>query len=402
MYRLATAASQSLRGDGSALGVLPHIVESDPSNVEGWKLMSFESELSKQAPDLRKEAVNRLGVGLDMPPEVLTGLGDSNHWNSFLIDGYGIKVHIEPLMNRICDALTKAYLVPALKLMGKDPARYVYAYDTSPLSLRPQRLQDALNLYDKGIVSAQAVREAGFFKYSDAPDTEEDVERYMREILLRDPQLLQNQSVREAAGIPEEIIPQSAMVAPTPMSVGLGPDGGGGLVPDNGVMGPSGPPPPPAPPTGIQSELPPPIPNTLGEVGQFKLPPTGILQASAGQHRQLEEYGVIVMAEASVRRGLELAGKRLLDRNNRNLFQDVPACELHTRIKVQDQARANRLLLNAWDQLDALVSFVATDFDTAPLKQSLDRYCSFLLLSGVAHDPQQLLARLRADGVVSA
>lgn len=404
MYRLATAASQSLRGDGSALGVLPHIVESDPSNVDGWKLMSFESELSKQAPDLRKEAVNRLGVGLDMPPEVLTGLGDSNHWNSFLIDGYGIKVHIEPLMNRICDALTKAYLVPALKLMGKDPSRYTYAYDTSPLALRPQRLQDALNLYDKGMLSAQAVREAGFFKYSDAPDTEEDVERFLREVLLRDPQLLQNQAIREAVGIPEEIVPQSAMIAPVPMSVGLGPEGGGegGLVPDNGVMGPSGPPPPPAPPTGIKSELPPVIPNTLGEVGQFKIPPTGILQASAAQQRQLEEYGVIVMAEASVRRSMELAGKRLLDRNNRNLFQDVPACELHTRIKVIDQAKANRLLLNAWDQLDALVSFVATDFDTGPLKQSLDRYCSFLLLSGVAHDPQQLLARLRADGVVSA
>jgi hypothetical protein len=260
-------------------------------------------------------------------------------------------------------------------------------------------------LYDKGIVSAQAVREAGYFKYSDAPDTEEDVERYLREMMLRDPQLLQNQAVREGAGIPEDIIPQSAMIAPTPMSVGLGPEGGtdtGGLVPENGVMGPSGPPPPPVPPTGIKSELPPVIPNTLGEVGQFKAPPTGILQASAADQQRLEEYGVIVVAEASVRRSMELAGKRLLDRSSRNLFQDVPACELHTRIKVQDQARANRLLLGAWDQLDAMVGFVATNYDTGPLKHSLDRYCSFLLLSGVAHDPQTLLSRLRADGVVSA
>jgi hypothetical protein len=116
--------------------------------------------------------------------------------------------------------------------------------------------------------------------------------------------------------------------------------------------------------------------------------------------RQLEEYGVIVVAEASVRRGMALAGKRLLDRNNRNLFPDVPAYELHTRIKVMDQARANRLLLGAWDQLDGLVDYVAGTFDIEPLKQSLDRYCSFLLLSGIPHDPQQLLARLRADGVI--
>lgn len=402
MYRLATAGAQSLRGEGSALGVLPHIIESDPANVEGFKLLSFESELSKQAQELRREAVSRLGVGLDMPAEVLTGLGDSNHWSGFLIDGYGIKVHIEPLMNRICDALTKAYLIPALKVMGKDPARYTYAFDTSPLALRPQRLQDALNLYDKGLLNDAAVRLAGYFKESDAPTVEDDVQRFIREIMLRDPQLLQNATIREVAGIPEDLIPQESMIAPTPMSVGLGPDGGGGMVPADGVMGPSGPPPPPVPAPVTHSELPPPMPTTLGEVGQFKMPPTGIVASAAVSQRQLEEYGVVVVAEASVRRGLELAGKRLLDKHTRNLFQDVPACELHTRIKVADQARANRLLLNAWDQLDDMVNFVATNFDTEPLKRSLDKYCSFLLLSGVAHDPQQLLARLRADGVVSA
>lgn len=406
MYRLAQAASQTLRGEGSALGVLPMIVESD--NAEGWKLLSFESELSKQAMDLRREAVNRLGVGLDMPPEVLSGLGDSNHWNSFLIDGYGIKVHIEPLMNRICDALTKAYLMPALKLMGKDPTRYTYAYDTSPLSLRPQRLQDALNLYEKYIISADAVREAGFFKESDAPTTEEDVERFLREMLLRDPQLLQNAAVREAIGIPEELLPQEAMIAPTPESVGLGMPGGGG----GGV----GPPPPPPPPEGIHSELPPPIPDTLGDVGKFEMPPTGVkgggsslsgfqppgLTASAAAQKQREEFGVVVVADATVRRGLELAGKRLLDKTTRNHFPDVPAYELHTRIKVQDQAKVNRLLLGAWDQLDAMVRFVASDFDTVTLQCSLEKYCSYLLLSGLAHDPQRLLTRLRSDGVVAS
>lgn len=411
MFRLASAASQSLRGEGSALGVLPHMVESD--NAEGWKLLSFESELSKTAPDLRREAVNRLGVGLDMPAEVLSGLGSENHWNAFLIDGYGIKVHIEPLMNRICDALTKAYLAPALHLMGKDPARYVYSYDTSPLSLRPQRLQDAMNLYDKGLLSGEAVREAGYFKDSEAAGVQEDNERFLREMLLRDPQLLQNQAIREAAGISEDLVPQSAMIAPTPESVGLGAPGGAPA----GIGVGAGPPPPPAPmPEGNQTTLPPVIPDTLGKATQgFQMPPTGVgsnsnyggfsppgLTASATTQRQMEEFGVAVAADAAVRRGMELAGKRLLDKNTRNHFPDVPACDLHTRIKVQDQARATRLLLGAWDQLDPMVKFVAPNFDAQRLKLSLEKYCTLLLLSGTQHDPQQLLARLRADGVISA
>lgn len=404
MIRLATAGAASLRGEGSALGVLPHIVES--ANADGWKLLTFDSQLSNQAMELRKEAVNRLGVGLDMPPEVLTGLGESNHWSGFLIDGYGIKVHIEPLMNRICDALTQAYLIPALKLMGKDPARYTYAFDTSPLALRPQRLQDALNLYEKGIVGAEAVRSAGYFKESEAPDVEEDVERFLREMMLRDGQLLQNEAVRLAAGIPEDIISQDDMIAAMPIDPAMMDPNmmlGAGAPPPGQEGG--GPPPPPVPPTGIKSELPPPMPDTLGNVGQpsrFIAPPNGI-QASAAvaSKRQLEEYGIGILAGATVYRGLELAGKRLLDKETRNQFPDVPAFELHTRIKVVDQARVNRLLSGAWDQLDALTKYVAADYDSRPLQQSLERYCSWVLLSGIHHDPQLLFDHLQKDGIIS-
>jgi hypothetical protein len=407
MVRLAKAGAASLRGEGSALGVLPNIVESD--NAEGWKLLTFESQLSQQAMDLRKEAVNRLGVGLDMPPEVLQGTGDANHWSAYLIDGQGIKVHIEPLMNRICDALTKAYLIPALRIMGKDPSRYTYAYDTSPLQLRPQRFQDALNLYDKQVISAQALREAGYFKESDSPDVDEDMERFFRELIMRNTELLQNEAIREAAGVPQDIVSQEDMVAALP------PEMGGPPPPDQaGLPGPNGeslgmngpPPPPPPPPTGVKSALPPPIPDSInspnmGSQRGMPTAPTGI-QASAADRRQMEEMAVVVVAEATVRRGLELAGKRLLDRDTRNQFRDVPAHELHTRIKVEDQARVARLLYGAWDQLPALTSLVASSFDADPLRICLERYCSHLLLTGTHHVPELLLERLRKEGVVSA
>lgn len=390
LMRIAQAGAASLRGEGSALGVLPQIIESD--NPDGWKLLNFEATLTGIAKDLREEAVNRLGVGLDMPPEVLSGMGDQNHWTPYLIDGQGIKVHIEPLMNRICDALTKAYLIPALKLMGLDPQRYTYAYDTSPLVVRPQRLQDALNLWEKGMLSEASVRAAGNFKEAEAPDVDEDVERFVRTLMERDGTLLQNKAVREAAGIPADIISQEDMIAAMPIDPSM--------VPPPGQEG-GGPPPPPVPPTGIQSELPPPMPDTLDQQPRSPAPPTGI-QASAASQKQLEELGIAVVAEATVRRGLELAGKRLLDKDTRNRFTDVPAFELHTRIKVVDQARVNRLLMGAWDQLDAMVQFVATDFDTGCLRKSLERYCALVLLAGVHHDPQKLLEHLRSDGVISA
>jgi hypothetical protein len=400
MVRLATAGAASLRGEGTALGVLPHIIEAqDP---EKFKHITFSTELTKTAHELRGECIERLGVGMDMPPEVLSGMGDTNHWSGFLIDGYGIKVHIEPLMNRICQALTEAYLVPALMVMGEDPGRYTYAFDTSPLSLRPQRLQDALNLYEKGIISAKAVREAGYFRETDKPEIEESAGRTVTEVLLRDPQLFQNAAVREAAGIPESVIPQLSMVAPTAQSVGLGPGGGGG----------SGPPPPLPPPTGIQSELPEPMPDTMGNLGgppkpsggpigrppNDGPPPTG-LTASAMTTQQM---GIVVVAEATVRRALELANKKNLDKHTRNRWPDIPADELHTRNKVEDTARANRLLLGAFSQLDPMIAVVADNFDTQPLLASLHRYCTRLLIRGIRHEPPMLFTALQEDGVIRA
>lgn len=393
MMRIATAGAASLKGEGSAAAVLPHMVESDPSDIEGWKLLSFESELSKQAMELRGEAIRRLGLGLDMPPEALTGMGDANHWAGWFIDGYGIKVHIEPVMNRICDALTSAYLRPALKLMGKDPDRYVFSYDTSPLAVRPQRLQDALNLYEKGVLSAEAVRLAGYFKESEAPTDDETAERRMMEIVLRDPNLLAKEGVRELIGI--EIPQEEFMLA--------GPGGGiAGQVPG------AGPPPPPPPPTGIQSELPGPMPDTLGEIqappgaapgaGAAGQAPPGSLVAGSQRENTRRDLALVVLAELVVRRAMEVAGKRLLDRHNRDRWPDVPHFDLHTRIRVADRAHANRVLAGAWDQLPVAVDMLDYEVDAESLQSVLTDYCATLLVHGTPHTPENLFAVLTAKG----
>lgn len=129
-------------------------------------------------------------------------------------------------------------------------------------------------------------------------------------------------------------------------------------------------------------------------------PPTGI-QASA-QVLTGNQMALIVLAEATVRRGLELAGKRLLDRHNRDRWPDVPHFELHTRIKVADVAHANRLLVGAWDQLGALTELLGSNVNPERLRQSLVRYCSIVLTQGVPHEPPNLLAMLQAEGLIDA
>jgi hypothetical protein len=403
MMRLAEAMSASLKGEGQATALVPLILEADPADIDrGFKYISFATELSKQVMEMKAEAVKRLGTGLDMPTEALTGMGDASHWSAWHIEESGVKLHIEPLMNRICTALTRAYLKPALKVMGQDPGRYIFWFDTAPLTVRPQRFTDALNLYEKGLLSADAVRDAGYFKDSEKQDETESARIFVREVVLRDPQLFSMQGVRELAGITEEMLPQTA-IAPPAVGAGAGPGLPG--------MGGSGPPPPPPPPTGIQTTLPnplpgvgspPPIPTGMPPAGGLPKggPPGGglpapAMHASAGQD-QMYYAALLVAAESTVRRGLELAGGRLLTRHERDRWPDVPRHELHTRIKVMDASHALKLMNGAFSHLQDLSEMLG--IDSEPIKGALNEYCSALLTTGTPHNKDVLYNFLKVRG----
>ena len=73
-------------------------------------------------------------------------------------------------MQRLCQALTSAYLRPALKLIKEKEDRFIFWFDTSPLTVRPERLKDTLELYREGIASQETVILAGNYKLSDIPE----------------------------------------------------------------------------------------------------------------------------------------------------------------------------------------------------------------------------------------
>lgn len=370
-------ASASIRGEGTAAGVVPTIVEMPTDALGKLELIQFTSELSKQALDLRTEAIRRFALAMDIDPSILSGAGEANHWGAWQIMEGQIKVHIEPLAGRICDALTQAYLAPALKSIKEDPERYVLWYDTAPLTVRPERLKDTREMYDAGLVSAAAVRAAGDYKESDAPDDAESAAKFIRELMLRDPNLFQIPAVRTAVGIPDTVLPPDKVFPPQ--------QGGG-----------AGPPPPPAPPTGISDTSGPPIPeitqaqNAPG--GPPEGPPAGITASAS-----VTPLNVFVVSNATVLRAMELAGKRLVGNQHRSEFS-CPAYEMHTKISVRDEAHAHKVLANAWDHLPLLAEQIDPTLDTAALAAALDRYCTTLLIRQRPHHVVLLQEYLTRSG----
>lgn len=382
---LMKTGSASLRGEGTAAGVVPIFVEMPLEALGKIDVIKFGSELSTQALELRAEAIRRLALAMDIEPSILTGAGEANHWGAWQIVEGQINVHIVPLMVRICDALTTAYLQPALKALKESPDRYVFWYDTAPLTVRPERLKDTREMYEKGLVSRATVLLSGDYKISDAPSDEEDLMRFTRELMLRDPALLQNPAIRKVAGYTEEILPAATVIMPAPGTPGAGP------------------PPPPVPPTGISATPGGPMPleteaqNAPG--GPPPVPsgaPTGIA-ASASVPPSVNTF---VLANATCLRALERAGRRLLDRSSRGRWADVPPYELHTRIRVRNPPHALQLLDGAWDHLSVLAEAVDPDMDTGALKNALHDYCFTLLLKEQAHNVQLLGEYLRSRGIL--
>lgn len=158
----------------SAASVVPYVLTVPPDMVDKIKHITFASPLDPKLPELRDEAIRRLGLGMDSDPSVLLGMGGANHWTGWLVTEDEVKLGVDPLMATICHAKTVGVLHPILETLGvPDPTEYVVWFDTTPLQLRPDRSKDAQAIFDKGELSGEAMRRENGFGDEDAPDAEE-------------------------------------------------------------------------------------------------------------------------------------------------------------------------------------------------------------------------------------
>lgn len=156
----------------SASAVVPLVVTVPDDAVEQIRHISFAQPLDEKAQTLRDEAIRRLALGQDAPPELLLGTGNMNHWGGWLVQQETVSTHIEPVLALICDALTTQFLWDALIENGVEPEeaqKYVVWYDVDHLIARPNLGSDALALHERGAISDDVLRRAHGYDETDAP-----------------------------------------------------------------------------------------------------------------------------------------------------------------------------------------------------------------------------------------
>lgn len=176
-------AAQAIENPGTASSVIPIPFMGPPESIDKIKHIDFTLKIDEKIIEKRDSALKRLATKLDMPAEILLGMGDVNHWGAWQLEEGALKTHIAPVAELICDSLTRGYLQPRLEASGEDPADYVVWYDMSELALRPDRSQNALDAYDRMELSGVALRRELGFDEDDKPKDEELLEQGLKLVI---------------------------------------------------------------------------------------------------------------------------------------------------------------------------------------------------------------------------
>lgn len=177
-------AATAIDKPGTASSVIPIPFTGPPESIAAIKHIDFTLKIDERIIEKRDSAIKRLATKLDLPAEILLGMGDVNHWGAWQLEEGALKTHIAPVAELICDSLTQGYLQPRLQASGEDDVGdWVVWYDMSELALRPDRSENAIQAYDRLEISGLALRRELGFDEDDKPTDEELTEQALKVII---------------------------------------------------------------------------------------------------------------------------------------------------------------------------------------------------------------------------
>ena len=171
-------ASQNIRQPGTAGAAIPFPIRGAAQYLEQVRHLAVFDGVDEKLLQNRDSELLRLARTLQIPEEVLTGMGDANHWSAAQIEEGAIKSSIAPIAEVIASGLTRSYLHPILgtgesKLTGPNGGLIVVWYDTSQITVKPDRSREAIELYDRNEITGETLRRETGFDDSDKPDKTE-------------------------------------------------------------------------------------------------------------------------------------------------------------------------------------------------------------------------------------
>lgn len=147
---LKQAMSAAIKDVGAPSAFVPITVGVPFAVIEGVKHITFERSFDDKIPGRVENAIRRIALGLDIPPELLLGMAQANHWSAWVVQDEVYNANIAPLAEVVASVLEFVILTS----LGQD---LTLVPDASELRTKVPPLSDVLEAYRLGIVSGDYV-----------------------------------------------------------------------------------------------------------------------------------------------------------------------------------------------------------------------------------------------------
>lgn len=332
-FQVMSVAEVAIKNRASPAARIPLFSQMSGDLIEKCKLFMFDTPLDAKVVELRSDAIRRAATAMDMPAEVLLGMGDINHWGQWFIEESALKLNVVPNAELIVHGITKGYLQPALD--GADDDAVVW-FDLSELTVKPDKSANSILAYDRLEISGEAIRRDLGLTEGDAPDDDELADMVGKKLIA------------------------SPLTAPLGLALT-------GLSGEDIPVITGGPETTVAPPEGDRSEEPP-------EMGEPAPGPNG-------------SEAVVAAAYPIVKRALEVAGNRLrnkLPTQMRDQLKDRTDCppeSLHTCVDIATgPLGVLSLTAGAWASVPEVAQHLG--WDATGMATVLEEYTAQLLEAG--------------------
>jgi len=348
---------------GLVSSVVPIILvgpKEDLPTKDSW--INMASPLDEKATQLLEQYLRRMASSMGLPPEIVLGLGESNHWNAYVIVDQAVTVSVEPRTDVITSALTTGYGRPRWRQLGvENPNELVFAADLSDLTIKPDRSEAADRAHAQGLMTDEAWATFNGFDESVIPKGSERRRIILERVLFADPSaapwILPAIGITVPGFTTTEPAPR-AEPSPTPSTSGDAGSGAG----DVPAVGQDGPPTP-----------------SGDDPGEPERPVTASLSSV--------EDTVLAAIESAVLRVLDRANNRLrrnIARGVRADLKDCPTIDLHTRLPVTAELK-EKILRGAYESWE----------ETMPrLVPLVSEYVNYLIDNQLPHSREFLAETL--------
>lgn len=153
---LMKVATQPMSDEKSTSAAVPNIFAWPQDSIDKWEVLDFAPDVDEKLHERVDRLIKQLAIGLDIPPTVLLGMEDANHWSAYATQEDNWLGHVEPLAAPIGQALGEA-LAKAIDLGNRD--RLEVLPDPAPLLRRRPAISDVIAAGKEGFVTAAWVAE---------------------------------------------------------------------------------------------------------------------------------------------------------------------------------------------------------------------------------------------------